>query len=215
MGSLTAFGSSQTLRGTPAIFKAVSRQDPKPGRWILPLVVAGVIGFTYTFVNALEPAEVEGPPTTLVTSQTTTVPPSTSTTTTTTLPPETIAFLEVVASFGTTGTGLVETAQQLNDGWDARTIGFSDIRSGLTDLRAETRDLVTDLAGVEFPSDAASVWDDVVASAASMESAADEMFDGLVNSEGSQRRLAALENYKSAESSLQQALTAAQDAVGG
>ncbi len=31
-----------------------SNPDPKPGRWILPLVIVGMIGFTYLFVNSLE-----------------------------------------------------------------------------------------------------------------------------------------------------------------
>src|SRR5690606_28312697 len=47
--------------------------DPKPGRWILPLVVLGMVAFTYFFVRALpsgsEPGEETG--TTLAASDTT------------------------------------------------------------------------------------------------------------------------------------------------
>ena len=67
----------------------MSKEDPKHGRWILPLVIVGLVGLTYSFVNALPPAEVP--------LGTTTVPVTTSTlppeTTTTTLPPDIAAFL--------------------------------------------------------------------------------------------------------------------------
>ena len=34
--------------------------DPKPGRWILPLVVLGMVAFTYFFVRALPSGSEEG-----------------------------------------------------------------------------------------------------------------------------------------------------------
>jgi hypothetical protein len=43
--------------------------DPKPGRWILPLVILAMIGFTYFFVGALPEA---APDTTLAGAVTTT-----------------------------------------------------------------------------------------------------------------------------------------------
>jgi len=44
--------------------------DPKPGRWILPLVILGMIAFTYFFVRSLPEAS---PDTTLVAGPSTTV----------------------------------------------------------------------------------------------------------------------------------------------
>ena len=32
--------------------------DPKPGRWILPLVVLGMVAFTYFFVGAFTEAQI-------------------------------------------------------------------------------------------------------------------------------------------------------------
>jgi hypothetical protein len=58
----------------------VSKQDPKHGRWILPLVIAGLVGLTYSFVNALPPAEVPLG-TTIPTATSSTLPPETTTTT--------------------------------------------------------------------------------------------------------------------------------------
>ena len=193
---------------------SVSRMDPKPGRWILPLVVVGILGFTYTFVNALPAAEIPPVATTvLVEADSTTTTSSTSSTTTTTLSPEIIAFVDTVNEFSTDATALVKEAQLLNEGWDTRTIRFSDIRNGLGDLRSSTSAFVEALSATDFPDNAAALWTDAVEAAAEMSDAADAMLDGLVNSEGSERRLAALGDFSAAETSTQQALNAAVDAV--
>ncbi len=193
----------------------MSRADPKPGRWILPLVVAGIIAFTYTFVNALPAAEVPSATTsTVVASRTTsTSTTSTSTTTTTTLAPGVATFVDVVDGFSTRTAGLVATAQQLNDDWDARIIEFDDIRSGLSTLRNDTGVFTTALDETEVPNDAAPLWDDVITAADVMKAAADNMFDGLVNTEGSVKRLNSLLDYIAAEVSVQQGLTAAAQAA--
>ena len=76
----------------------MSKEDPKHGRWILPVVVAALIGFTYLFVNALPPAEIPvGTTTTAVAAETTTT--TVAATTTTTLPAD-IAALQADALHG-------------------------------------------------------------------------------------------------------------------
>ena len=71
---------AQAARRT--IFSRVSKEDPKHGRWILPVVVAALIGFTYLFVNALPPAEIPvGTTTTTVAAETTTTTELVTTTT--------------------------------------------------------------------------------------------------------------------------------------
>ena len=177
--------------------------------------MAGIIGFTYTFVNELPAAEVESPVTTTVAASTTTSTSTTAATTTTTLPPEIVAFVDLVATFSTDAAGLVETATQLNEDWDTRTITFGDVRSGLGDLRGTTSDFNDAVAGAEIPEAAAETWLTVVESAAEMNDAADDMLDGLVNSAGSERRLAALDDYKIAEATLQRALSDAESAATG
>lgn len=54
--------------------------DPKPGRWILPLVILGMVAFTYFFVRSLPEAS---PDTTLASGPGTTAPDDGGTTTTT------------------------------------------------------------------------------------------------------------------------------------
>ncbi len=202
---------------TPKLsLRSVSRVDPKPGRWILPLVVAGILGFTYTFVNALTAADGDATVTTTLSATTTTSTTSTSVApTTTTLPPELAAFIDAIAELSTEASAFAERATQLNEDWDARTIKFSEVRSGLGDLRGSTADFNEAVAAVEVPEDATEAWVAVAEAAAEMRSAADNMLDGLVNSAGSERRLGALEDYTIAEATLQRALSTAESAAGG
>ena len=175
-------------------------------------MIAGIIGFTYTFVNALPAAEVPAPTTTIAGGTTTT---AATATTTTTLPPANAALVAAADGFSTRAGELVVTAQQLNDEWDERVIEFADIRDGLTELRSTTGSLVDEVSELEVPDEATEAWGDVVTAAEALTAAADEMFDGLVNSEGSERRLNALDAYKAAEVSLQDALTLAVAATQG
>ena len=87
------------------------------------------------------------------------------------------------------------------------------MRSGLGDLRGTTADFNDAVAAAEVPEDAAEAWITIVESAAEMNDAADDMLDGLVNSAGSERRLAALDDYKIAEATLQRALSDAESAA--
>lgn len=192
----------------------MSREDPKPGRWILPLVVAGIIGFTYTFVNALSPATVA------VSEETTVAPASTTseapaTTTSTTLPVDAQAFVDRVDELSDAAGELVSTAQTLNDDWDAREIEFGEIRSGLEQLIVDTDAFVAEVVAVEVPGSAAATWEDVTVAGDAMVVAAEDMLDGLVNSEGSEDRLAALDEYTTAEGDLQSGFDAAVDAATG
>ena len=54
--------------------------DPKPGRWVLPIVVLGMVAFTWFFVQRLSPDEIpEDEPPSTTTSTTTTAAPSATT----------------------------------------------------------------------------------------------------------------------------------------
>jgi len=191
----------------------VSREDPKPGRWILPLVVAGLIGFTYVFVNALPAAEVSSPDTPAASTSTTTsttVEPTSSTSTT--LAPGVNAFIEATTNLEDNVTDLADLAQQINDDWDTDTEEFSDTRDALEDLEAQTITLADDTAAIEAPP-GIDEWDDVIAGLDDLKQAAADMIDGLVNAEGSEPRLEALENYKIAAADITNSLNDVRDAV--
>ena len=194
-----------------AIFAPVSREDPKHGRWILPLVVAGLIGFTYVFVTALPEAE-EVAPTAPTTSSTTTTQ-VTTTVTTTTIDPEAAAFIEATQTIERNVTDLAVQAQQINDSWDTRDVVYTPTREALEDLETQTATLNDVVQATVVPDSATTAWEDVSAGLEDMKTEAAGMIFGLVEAEGSQPRIDALEAYKLAADATENALTAVRRAV--
>ncbi|MEA2001483.1 MAG: hypothetical protein U9N84_06315 [Actinomycetota bacterium] len=189
----------------------MSKEDPKHGRWILPLVVLALVLFTYTFVNSLPAAEivttttvVGGPATT------TTLPPEE--TTTTTLAPAVVAFVATVDTLATDAAAMRTDAETINAEYPDTT-GYGATRDLLSALKETTAAFTVRVAEVVVPEAAAEKWEDVKIASIAMENAADAMLDGLVNTEGSETRLAALEDYKVATATLIQALEAAKQAA--
>ena len=74
--------------------------DPKPGRWILPLVILGMIAFTYFFVREIDEASTDTTLSATPGSTTTTLGDgsTTSTTAASDLDPETQAYLDEIAA---------------------------------------------------------------------------------------------------------------------
>lgn len=193
----------------------MSRADPKHGRWILPLVIAGLVAFTYIFVNALPQAAVDGGTTTTIAGQVTVTTTTVATTTTTTLAPSINAFVAAVGDARPAAAELVAEGRSLNDRWDAREIEFGDTRDGLIDLASRAQQFAADLAVLAVPEPATGAWADVTAAAEAMVTAGDGMVDGLVNQEGSEGRLSALADFEAAGETLDEALVAARDAAAG
>lgn len=187
------------------IFAPVSKQDPKHGRWILPLVVAALVLFTYTFVNNLPPAETPTTTTAVASERTTTTEPPPETTTTT-LAPEVIALITTLDALAEDAESLRETAQTINDEFSAETTGYGDTRDAMSDLRVETSDFNDRVGAVEIPTAGEEQWGDVTIAAATMQLEADNMWDGLVNTSGSEKRLAALDDYNIAAATFVQKL---------
>lgn len=182
---------------------------------MLPLVVAGLIAFTYVFVNALPEAEVPSNGTGTATDSTTTssTTETPGTTTSTPLNPDAEAFVETTDSIDRNVSDLATLAQQINDDWDTRDEEYAATLDALEDLETQTSTLATDVAAIEVPNAAADDWVAVTAGLATLRTAAADMIDGLVNAEGSERRLAALEDYKAAADTIANALVDVRDAV--
>ncbi len=96
--------------------------DPKPGRWILPLIIVAMMGFTYVFVSSLEervPQETDGgldlP--TLETTTTTTVIIDTTTTT---------VGISARQAYADEMTGFLDELKQLTDDFTAINQEFED-----------------------------------------------------------------------------------------
>ena len=102
----------------------MSRLDPKPGRWILPLVVLALIAFTWVFVDALPPTSEDAPATLSTTDAprpaetTTTQTPVDTTTTTSTIPPEVAALLTAADLIGDEAARLLTEAEEINAAWE-------------------------------------------------------------------------------------------------
>jgi hypothetical protein len=195
-----------------AIFAPVSREDPKHGRWILPLVVAGLIGFTYVFVTALPEAEEITPGSATGSTTTTTTEATTTSTTTTTLDPEAAAFIEATQTLERNVTDLAELAQQINDSWDTRDVTYTPTREALEDLETQTITL-EEAAAAEVPDSATEEWVGVTTGLEDMTNAAGAMIFGLVEAAGTQPRLDALEAYKLAADTVENALSDVRRAV--
>src|SRR5690606_37886506 len=117
--------------------------DPKPGRWILPLVVLGMVAFTYFFVRALPSGseEANGTDTTLSASDTTLAngeetPGDAPSTTAVAADPETQAYFEGLDTILATMEELQAEMSAVNSGFDAdpRTVAYSDAVDRLTAL---------------------------------------------------------------------------------
>lgn len=203
---------------------AVSRSDPHHGRWILPLVIAGLVGFTYLFVNALPPAPVDGTDDTVADGGTATTVDGTTGTdgtgtdgsvTSTTVAGDVQAFITAVDDFAVRTAQLAEDAQRINDDWDNRVVGLTPTTDALTQLQAQTSDLVSEINQVAVPPDATDVWATVTASASTLNTAALDMYDGLVNSPTADKRLGALDTYVTTAADMATSYEAAKVAVGG
>jgi hypothetical protein len=190
----------------------MSRLDPKPGRWILPLAVLGIVAFTWVFVNALPPAEqealepgrpaatsTEAPPPDATT--TTEAPGPEATTTTTTTPPEVAAFLNAAETVATEAADLLAEAEEVNATWeDGR--NFTLALNSLRDLAARAADFSESVDDTSVPDGFEDLWTPVQEAAVAMASAADEMVTGLQAPDTGQIRRAALADFGQAAGDL-------------
>lgn len=181
--------------------------DPKYGRWILPLVIAGMVGATFAFVNSLDPGTVPDSGTTLpVDAVTTTTAPVTESTTTTTLAPVVAAYLSDLEGLVAEAEGLLDRARTINTDWDNRTATFGDTEDSL-------RALATDTSSFEGRVQAAATVAELEAShlllnqaAAGMSAAGTGMVDGLLDPDSAQGRINAFTDYQNFTAEMRAAL---------
>lgn len=182
--------------------------DPRPGRWILPLVVVGMVLFTYVFVQAVPGADDGGDEPAPGTSSTTSPgeEPSPSSTTTIPLDPEVAAFLTAVDDHVAQLTSLHEEMTAVNAAWDAdpREIEYGDAESQVANIAARTETWAESVAALTPPAALAGPHATLVTTA---ETAADAAADVLTGLQGpdAQPRLDALARFNQATSAVQAA----------
>ena len=195
----------------------MSRLDPKPGRWILPLVVLGLVGFTWVFVNALPPADETAADdivtTTAVPAGTTTTAVVPASTTTSTTPPEIAAFLLAAETVATAATDLLTEATDINDTSEEGD-NFTLALNSLRDFARKTTDFADSVAATTVPTTLTDQWDPVRTAADALVTAADEMVTGLQSRDTGQIRRSALADFGVFAAELTDAVATAVAAAG-
>ncbi|HEX2153233.1 MAG TPA: hypothetical protein VHL52_04585 [Acidimicrobiia bacterium] len=198
--------------------------DPKPGRWILPLVVLGMVAFTYFFVRALPSGSEEGSPDTTVGASDTTLGENgtSDTTSDTTVPdaptldPATQEYLDAVGSILTRTEELQREMAAVNGGFDAdpRTVEFGDAVDRLTALADQADTLVEELDGLSVPEPLTSNHETIRTASTTAAAAAEEALEGLQSDDDGSRRRDAVTAFDTAVSDLQTAVSNARSAAG-
>lgn len=199
--------------------------DPKPGRWILPLVILGMVAFTYFFVSELPEAS---PDTTLLgggedTTTTTTTPGSSGTTQpggdngTSTLDPDTQAYLDAIGNINDELQVLRTEMTTVNAGFDAdpREIEFGDAVTSFEQIIADTQALSQTLGGLT-PPEALQINHDFLVNAMGLAvSSAQEALAGLRSSDTGELRQASAEAFNNAAGDFDTEVTNANNAANG
>ena len=191
--------------------------DPKPGRWILPLVILGMIAFTYFFVRELPEAS---PDTTLAGQPTTTTTLDSSVTTVDggggELDPETQAYLDELDVTNAALQLLTTEMVTVNDGFDAdpREIEYEDAEARLDVVSQNTTDLADQVTNMGVPA-GLEVNHEALKTAVQFASlAAGDALDGLRSTDTGELRRAAVEAYVQATEDFDTEITNAHNAAG-
>lgn len=176
----------------------MSKLDPKHGRWILPVVIAALIGFTYLFVTALPPAEIPVGTTTVASgSDTTTTAPDA--TTTTTLPADIAAFLRLVDEYEAAAKLIAGDIDDANTAWEEReddVPSFTDTLKAFEAAKVEAETLSESVAATNPPDAYTPVWPDSVTAAATLPPGVDAVIEGLRAPDDGTARREAVDAYE-------------------
>lgn len=191
--------------------------DPKPGRWILPLVILGMIAFTFFFVRELPEAS---PDTTLAGQPATTTVPDSPVTTVDDddgdLDPETQAYLGELDVINAALQLLTTEMVTVNDGFDAdpREIEYEDAEPRLEVVVQDTTDLSDQVTNMDVPV-GLEVNHEALKTAVQFASlAAGDVLDGLRSSDTGELRRVAVEAYVQATEDFDTEVTNAHNAAG-
>ena len=194
--------------------------DPKPGRWILPLVILAMIAFTYFFVSALPEAS---PDTTLSGVGPTTTTAGNGTDTTSPgdgggdLDPETQAYLDELDAINAELQVLETEMVTVNAGFDAdpREIPYEETEARLKAVANDTQALADRVSALTVPSGLETNQQAVQANIDLAAAAADEALAGLRSTDTGELRQAAVAAYTQATSDFDTEVQNTRAAAGG
>lgn len=202
-----------------------TKADPKPGRWILPLIIIGMVAFTYVFVGNItentEPidlsldlgADEDETPTDDTLDDGT--PASTTTTVATgvVVDAESTAYLDRIADLNTQLTDLSNTMIVTNNDFDDRTIEYSAARNRVRDeINPDFASWAADVAASVPPEsnvELVALNTELTALATAASQAAADVLAGLESSDEGEARAAALTDLANQVSTFNAAVEAA------
>lgn len=192
--------------------------DPKPGRWILPLVILGMIAFTYFFVRQLPEAS---PDTTLLgapdtTTSTASASPDTTAADGSTVDPDTQAYLTELDAVNSELQLLGTEIVTVSDAFDAdpRQIEYPEAEDRFEAVAENTQILADRLAGLTVPAGLEQNQEALVRAIDLATDAANDAVAGLQSTDTGQLRRAAVEAYTVATEDFATEVTNAKNAAG-
>ena len=197
-----------------------TKADPKPGRWILPLVIIGMVIFTYVFVgNIRDNTQLTDIDPIGIGSTDTTQPGTGSSTPPTTQPTgvvvdaESIAYLERITELDANLTALYTTMLQTNDDFDARTVAYAAARDEIRDtINPSFVSWAADVKATVAPDSNAELTalsTELAGRADSVVQATIDILAGLQSSDTGEARAAALADLKTQVEGFNAAVAAA------
>jgi hypothetical protein len=186
--------------------------DPKPGRWILPLVILGMVAFTYFFVRELPAAS---PDTTLAGGTTTTTVSSGSTTTSIGTGDEVSAYLDEIDRINGELQLLKTELVTSNSQFDSDEIDFETTQTRFRAVETGTQALETDFDALTPPSGLEVNHDAMKADLAFCSAAATDAISGLVSTDPGDQRRSAVDAYATSAEEFNTEVTNARNQAGG
>jgi len=178
------------------------KPDPKPGRWILPLIIIAMVGFTYVFTSSITPSLPEVTVRTEGAVDDTTPaddgPIITDDTTVTTVDPEVTDYIGQLQAFEAELDTIATTLVEANAGWDARTLGYSDTKTAFQESAGSLGTWANGVSGSLAPASIGSLLNphqDIIDATVAPVEEAKKALDGLVNSESSVPRREAIQAF--------------------
>lgn len=194
--------------------------DPKPGRWILPLVILGMVAFTYFFVRELPEAS---PDTTLAGAGDSTTSITSGSTQTTqggngngaTLDPATRSYLDSIESINAELQILRTEMVTVNAGFDAepREIEFGDAEDAFETIAADAQALADQLNALTVPPDLQINHDVLSTAINTAATAASDALAGLRSSDTGELRRSSAEAFSTAADDFDTEVTNARNAA--
>ncbi len=191
--------------------------DPKPGRWILPLIVAGMVAFTFFFLQQLpasDPIDDDEPGTAASSSTTTSSTVVISTTTTVPLDPAIVTYTDAITASQGELAAIDGELQSIHGAFNERAIDFVTARDRLDALITRTDTWVETVGAITTPTPDLDVTKAVLAeSSSAIATVLGEYRAGLVSSDTGQARAAAYESWGATLPAFEDAANAAKAAA--